>query len=56
MEKVNVTMNEITKEGREIVCVAQEHPSKIGYAITFCRESKRYYMSSCATQLFSEYK
>ena len=38
LEKVNEIMNEMAKEGWEVVCMAQEHPSKTGYVVTFCRE------------------
>ena len=38
LEKVNQKMNEMAKEGWEVVCMSQEHPSKTGFVVTFCRE------------------
>ena len=34
---INQTMNEMAKDGWEVVCMSQEHPNAMNFVITFCR-------------------
>lgn len=38
LEQVNKLMNDMAKDGWEVVCMSLEHPNLVSYVVTFCRE------------------
>ena len=38
LENINKIMNDMAKEGWEVVCMSQEHPNTTNFVVTFSRK------------------